>query len=68
MFWLTWSALFAGVLVAAVLYARAAVIAVRRDGFGKGRSFTGAAARWSWAGTAVIVVDGLLMWGWVTTL
>lgn len=51
-----------------VLMGRAVVIAVRRDGMGRGRPERGTSAPWWWAGLGLCGVSGALMILWIAAL
>lgn len=66
--WWVWSVLFAVAVAAVAMLLRSAVLAVRADGFGRGRLHRGAAAPWFWGAIAVAVTDGVLLFGWAYLL
>ncbi|MWJ38195.1 hypothetical protein DOU12_06315 [Clavibacter michiganensis subsp. michiganensis] len=66
--WWTWSALMVILLAGFVLMGRAVVIAVRRDGMGRGRPERGTSAPWWWAGLGLCGVSGALMILWIAAL
>ncbi|KTR04714.1 hypothetical protein [Curtobacterium luteum] len=63
-----WGALIAVALGALAMFLRSAVLAVRPDGFGRGRLHRGAAAPWFWGANAVVVIDGVPLFGWAYLL
>lgn len=66
--WWVWAALLAVAVGGAAMFSRSVVLAVRADGFGRGRLHRGAAAPWFWGAMVVMTVDGVLLVGWVYLL
>lgn len=66
--WWTWSGLMVILLAGFVLMGRAAVIAVRRDGMGRGRPERGSSAPWWWTGFGLCAVAGALLVLWAVAL
>lgn len=66
--WWTWSGLLILLLAAVGLFLRSAVIAVRRDGFGRGRVHSGSAVPWFWSAVGLFAVVGVLLVVWVILL
>ncbi|WP_434769746.1 hypothetical protein [Curtobacterium flaccumfaciens] len=66
--WWTWSGLMVLLLGAVGLFLRSAVIAVRRDGLGRGRVHRGSTAPWFWSAVGMFTVVGVLLVVWIILL